>query len=151
MERNKTHIFFPNLEILDFYNLTNLEKICHGPLIANSFGKVKAIKVKSCAQLEHLLLIQMVKSLSPLLEIEIFEWNSMKNIAFIVSMESDIIIYKIEFYLLRSLTLWHLPKVDDFYSNELEFPEPQNWLRTNILILLFNVKVCSFCFCNIPY
>ncbi|XP_045792994.1 disease resistance protein At4g27190-like [Trifolium pratense] len=113
-ERNQVHVSFPILETLSINNLENLEQICHGPLVINSFGKLSVIKVNNCAQLTYLLSLSMVKSLSNLSEIEVCQCNSMKNIVL-----RDLPDEKVEFPSLRSLTLQHLDTLDNFFSYEL--------------------------------
>lgn len=111
MERNQVRVSFLNLETLVLHNLENLEQICRGPLAINSFGKLRVIKVKNCVQLKYLLSVVMVKGLSQLLEIEVCQCSSMKEIVLgdnDSSVNNNIINEKIEFLSLRSLTLEHL-------------------------------------------
>ncbi|WJX81760.1 hypothetical protein P8452_64604 [Trifolium repens] len=110
----KHNVSFPKLETLSINNLENLEKMCHGPLAIKSFGKLSVIKVKNCAKLTYLLSLSMVERLSNLSEIEVCQCNSMKNIVL-----GDLPDEKVEFRSLRSLTLQHLDKLDNFFSYEL--------------------------------
>jgi Leucine-rich repeat (LRR) protein len=114
MERIQANVSFPKLETLSINNLENLEQICHGPLAINSFGKLSVIKVKNCAKLTYLLSVSMVERLSNLSEIEVCQCNSMENIVL-----GDVPDEKVEFRSLRSLTLQHLDKLDNFFCSEL--------------------------------
>ncbi|WJX81759.1 hypothetical protein P8452_64603 [Trifolium repens] len=114
MERIQANVSFPNLETLSINNLENLEQMCHGPLAINSFRKLSVIKVKNCAKLTYLLSVSMVKRLSNLSEIEVCQCNSMENIVL-----GDVPDEKVEFRSLRSLTLQHLDKLDNFFCSEL--------------------------------
>ncbi|KAI9112237.1 hypothetical protein K1719_016760 [Acacia pycnantha] len=120
MERNnETCVLFPELETLSLHNLNNLVKICHGPLYDNSFRKLTVIKVESCDQLVYLFHVLILNALSQLLELEVSKCSSMKRIVLIENddggMTSD---DKIEFHSLHSLSLYHLPAIQDFCSNE---------------------------------
>ncbi|XP_045833623.1 uncharacterized protein LOC123924699 isoform X2 [Trifolium pratense] len=118
-ERNQIHVSFPILETLVLHNLKNLEHICHGPLSITSFGCLSVIKVKNCVQLKYLFSYTMVKGLSHLSEIEVCDCNYMKEIVIEdinSSANNDTANEKIDFLLLRSLTLEHLETIDDFFS-----------------------------------
>ncbi|KAI4354364.1 hypothetical protein L6164_003234 [Bauhinia variegata] len=108
------HDAFPNLEVLNLYNLSKLEKICQETLTRISFQKLKVIIVKSCDQLKSLITSSMVRVLSQLQEIEVSECNLMKDIVF--SDDNETVI---KFHQLRSLNLQHLPTLTEFYSDEL--------------------------------
>ncbi|MCH87675.1 CC-NBS-LRR resistance protein, partial [Trifolium medium] len=120
MERKQIQVFFINLEKLVLQNLKNLEQICHGRIAINSFCKLSVIKVNNCAQLKYLLSYSMVKGLSQLSEIEVCQCNSMKEIVLLKpdSSVDNSTNEKIEFLSLRSLTLEHLQKLDNFFSYE---------------------------------
>ncbi|GAU43412.1 hypothetical protein TSUD_398890 [Trifolium subterraneum] len=119
-DRIQIHVSFPALETLVLHNLRNLEHICHGPLSITSFGSLSVIKVKNCIQLKYLLSYTMVKGLPQLSEIEVCHCNNMKEIVLKdnnSSANNDIANEKIDFLLLRSLTLEHLETIDDFFSS----------------------------------
>ncbi|WJX17439.1 hypothetical protein P8452_07357 [Trifolium repens] len=118
-DRNQIQVSFPILETLVLHNLKNLEHICHGPLSITLFGSLSVIKVKNCVQLKYLFSYTLVKELSHLSEIEVFHCNYMKKIVLKdnnSSANNDIDNEKIDFLLLRSLTLEHLETMDDFFS-----------------------------------
>jgi len=118
-ERNQIYASFPILETLVLHSLENLEHICHGQPSITSFGNLNVIKVKNCVQLKYLFSYAMVKELSHISKIEVCQCNSMKEIVFKDNNSSanyDITYDKIEFLLLRSLTLEHLQTLDNFSS-----------------------------------
>ncbi|KAI4353030.1 hypothetical protein L6164_002008 [Bauhinia variegata] len=112
---------FPKLETLTLQNLNNLEKICHGQLMVNSFSNLKEIKIKSCDRLRYLLSCSLANQLPQLLQLEVSECKSMKTILMV---ESDAIVGRgiMEFHQLRSLALQSLPLLDEFYSDKLKSP-----------------------------
>ena len=120
-ERNTVQVCFVNLEKLVLENLKNLERICHGRLEVNSFGKLSVIKVNNCVQLKHLLSYSMVKGLSHLSDIEVCQCTSMTEIILEdrdPSADNDMANEKIEFPSLHSLSLEHLPKLGNFFAYE---------------------------------
>jgi Leucine-rich repeat (LRR) protein len=148
MERKQIQVFF-NLEKLVLQNLINLEQICHGRISINSFGKLSVIKVNKCAQLKYLLSYSMVKGLTQLLKIEVCQCNSMKEMV-LLRPDSNVengTNEKIEFRSLRSLTLKHLQKLDNFFSYELTSirnEQKDQGLESYVSASFFNAQVCSF-------
>ncbi|RHN79198.1 putative P-loop containing nucleoside triphosphate hydrolase, leucine-rich repeat domain, L [Medicago truncatula] len=121
-KRNQIHVSFPILETLVLHSLKNLEHICHGQPSTTSFGNLSVIKVKNCIQLKYLFSYAVVKELSQISKIEVCQCNSMREIVFEdnnSSANNDITDEKIEFLLLRSLTLEHLETLDNFTSDYL--------------------------------
>ncbi|MED6136074.1 hypothetical protein PIB30_052543 [Stylosanthes scabra] len=101
---------FPNLESLSLQNLSNLERICSGPLPAQAFTKLNVVKVKGCHRMEFVFPHSMVKHLSELLEVEICECKFMtKIVAEKIKEQDDGETDKIQFLKMRSLTLDCLP------------------------------------------
>jgi len=151
-KRNQIHVSFPILETLVLLNLKNLEHICHGPISITSFGSLNAIKVKNCVQLKYLFSFTMVKGLSHLSKIEVCQCNFMKDIVFEdnnSSANNDIIDEKIEFLLLRSLTLEHLETLDNFISYYLTHSRSKRKClgsESNVSAPFFNAQVCYFVF-----
>ncbi|XP_044467793.1 probable disease resistance protein At4g27220 [Mangifera indica] len=104
---------FPELESLILCNLIKLEKICYGQLNAESFSKLRIIKIEKCDRLEYLFASFIAKSLIQLQEIEV---TGCKNLKELFGEESDDhgdeieTNNKTEFNQLCSLTLQRLPK-----------------------------------------
>ncbi|KAI9112197.1 hypothetical protein K1719_016720 [Acacia pycnantha] len=86
---------------------------CHIPKLLE-----RSIKVKCCDQLKYLFSVPMVNALCQLIEIEVLECRSIKNIVFVEkSLPNSVAVDEnIEFGSLQSLTLGYLPAIDDFYS-----------------------------------
>ncbi|RDX94650.1 Disease resistance protein, partial [Mucuna pruriens] len=105
---------FPNLESLFLNNLSNLEHICHGPLIEKSFFTLRVIKVQKCDAMGSLFSNSMVNSLPHLANMEVSECKSMKTIVLMEGEENPLM----EFPELCSLTLRALPKLISFCSSE---------------------------------
>ncbi|KAI4334776.1 hypothetical protein L6164_013486 [Bauhinia variegata] len=114
----QSQVSFPALENIVLQNLSKLETLCHGLLTANSFCKLKILKVKSCDHLKYIFSFSMVKGLHKLLEIDVSECNSLEEIVFV---ESGINMDKSELKLLRSLSLQCLPAVEYFHSKGIEY------------------------------
>jgi len=152
-ERNQIHVSFPILETLVLLNLKNLVHVCHGKPSITSFGNLSVIKVKNCVQLKYLFSYEMVKELSHISKIEVSECNSMKEMVFRdnkSSANNDITDEKIEFLLLRSLTLEHLETLDNFASDYLthhrskeKYQGLEPYASTTPF---FNAQVCYFVF-----
>ena len=47
-------VSFPNLKVLYVSGLDNVEKIWHNQLLANSFSKLKEMKVENCNELQNI-------------------------------------------------------------------------------------------------
>jgi hypothetical protein len=145
---SKEQVSFPILETLVLYNLKNLEHICHGPLSITSFGSLSVIKVKNCVQLKYLFSYTLVKELSHLSEIEVCHCNYMKKIVLKdnnSSANNDIDNEKIDFLLLRSLTLEHLETMDDFFSYHSpnsRSKQEYHGLEPDVSAPFFNAQVC---------
>ncbi|KAJ0087498.1 hypothetical protein Patl1_07059 [Pistacia atlantica] len=71
---------FPMLESLSLHNLIKLEKICHGELYAESFSKLRILKVEKCDMLEHLFSFSEDIKFSQLQEIEVIDCKNLKEI-----------------------------------------------------------------------
>ncbi|XVF30748.1 hypothetical protein REPUB_Repub16aG0085200 [Reevesia pubescens] len=112
---------FPVLETLSLQFLSNLEKICHGEIVAESFRRLKIIKVSSCDRLNNLFTLSTARKLFQLQEIEV---TNCENITEIIAEEREEIIEEneamngIEFCQLRSLTLNYLSNFTSFCSRE---------------------------------
>ncbi|XP_054780674.1 probable disease resistance protein At4g27220 isoform X2 [Prosopis cineraria] len=113
--RNQTDVMlFPKLETLMLHNLSMLKEICDGPRRVDSFGKLRVMKLKSCGRLKYVFLNSIVKNFSQLVEIEVSECHSVENIVSLESMNSGMIINKVEFIPLRRLALQYLPAIVNF-------------------------------------
>nr|KYP54339.1 Disease resistance protein At4g27190 family [Cajanus cajan] len=112
--KNQKHLekAFPKLESLFLYEVNNMEYICHSELTNDSFCKLKSIKLKICGQLKNVF-FSMIKHLSALETIEVYECNSLKEV---VTLEMQSIEDEINFPELRSLTLQSLSEFIGFYT-----------------------------------
>ncbi|TXG59146.1 hypothetical protein EZV62_016975 [Acer yangbiense] len=113
--------FSPKLETLFLHNLINLEKMCHGQLEPESFGKLRIVKVEKCDRLKHLFSFSMAKNLLKLQEIEVTDCKKLEEIVFMESKEQ---VHQnkrtsgTEFSQLRTLTLQSLPQLTSFGFNK---------------------------------
>ncbi|KAJ6757128.1 hypothetical protein OIU74_026388 [Salix koriyanagi] len=101
---------FPFLVSLSLDNLNKLEKICNGQPVAESFSKLRILKVKSCPMLKNLFSLHMERGLLQLEEISIIDCKIMEVI---VAEESGGGADKdeaIKLTHLRTLTLEYLPQ-----------------------------------------
>ncbi|KAG6775144.1 hypothetical protein POTOM_018573 [Populus tomentosa] len=128
---------FLNLDSLFLENLDNLERICHGQLMAESPGNLRILKVKSCHRLKNLFSVSMARRLVRLEEITIIDCKIMEEVVAEES-ESDAADGEpIEFTQLRRLTLQCLPQFTSFHSNR-----RQKLLASDgTSMSLFNTKV----------
>ncbi|XP_048323730.1 disease resistance protein At4g27190 isoform X2 [Ziziphus jujuba] len=121
MEEIHTCCAFVSLELLQLQNLMHLEKIYHGKLAENSFGRLKDIKVGKCDKLKNLFSLSIAKGLLQLKKIEVTSCRMMEEII-IYERENgsqnigDEAVQKIQFPQLCTLKLCFLPKLLDFYS-----------------------------------
>ncbi|XP_031270765.1 uncharacterized protein LOC116129150 [Pistacia vera] len=104
---------FPKLEALVLRHLINLEKICHGQFNAESFSKLRILKIEKCDRLKYLFASSVAKNLTQLQEMEVTDCKNLEEIFGEESkdygdeIETDDMI---EFNQLCSLTLQHLPQ-----------------------------------------
>ncbi|KAH9754583.1 hypothetical protein KPL71_015490 [Citrus sinensis] len=103
---------FPLLESLFLEDLGNLEKICRGPLSAESFCKLKNIRVEGCDKLKNVF--------------PSFEVSSCQNMEVIFAAErgdeaSNNNTQAIELTQLRTLRLCSLPQLTSFCTGDLHF------------------------------
>ncbi|XP_052724933.1 uncharacterized protein LOC108346442 isoform X2 [Vigna angularis] len=131
---------FPNLEYICLYNMMNLKMICYGEVTVTSFAKLKTIKVKMCYRLENLFSFYTIKIstcgeetseisdcnsymnefLASLEMIEVCECESLKEI-----LRIPVNYDKVEFLMLRTLTLQSLPSLTCF-STKVESSRESN-------------------------
>ncbi|KAJ6757117.1 hypothetical protein OIU74_026382 [Salix koriyanagi] len=101
---------FPFLVSLSLDNLNKLEKICNGQPVAESFSKLRILKVKSCPMLKNLFSLHMERGL---LQLEVISIIDCKIMEVIVAEESgggadeD---EAIKLTQVRTLTLEYLPQ-----------------------------------------
>ncbi|KAG5232398.1 disease resistance protein [Salix suchowensis] len=100
-------VAFPFLVSLSLDNLNKLEKICNGQPVAESFSKLRFLKVKSCPMLKNLFSLHMERGLLQLEEISIIDCKIMEVI---VAEESGGEDEAIKLTQLRTLTLEYLPQ-----------------------------------------
>ncbi|GKV13691.1 hypothetical protein SLEP1_g24677 [Rubroshorea leprosula] len=106
---------FPVLEVLVLCNLENMEKICHGPLEAASFRKLRLITIECCNKLKNLFSASIARQLQQLQEIRVKHCSDMEEI--IDDKEEESEGYIVELINLRSLKLQRLPKLISFNSS----------------------------------
>ncbi|KAJ6885240.1 disease resistance protein [Populus alba x Populus x berolinensis] len=108
---------FLNLDSLFLENLDNLERICHGQLMAESPGNLRILQVKSCHRLKNLFSVSMARRLVRLEEITIIDCKIMEEVVAEESENDTAHGEPIEFTQLRRLTLQRLPQFTSFHSN----------------------------------
>ena len=81
-------VAFPSLVTLDISNLDNVEKIWHGDIIANSFGKLKSLSVGYCQKLLNVISSNVVKRLLTLQNLKIVRCNALEEVFDLKSMDS---------------------------------------------------------------
>ncbi|XP_011048886.1 PREDICTED: probable disease resistance protein At4g27220 [Populus euphratica] len=116
---------FLNLDSLFLENLDNLEKICHGQLMAESLGNLRILKVESCHRLKNLFSVSMARRLVRLEEITIIDCKIMEEVVAEESENDAADGEPIEFTQLRRLTLQCLPQFTSFHSNVEESSDSQ--------------------------
>ncbi|KAH9754660.1 Disease resistance protein [Citrus sinensis] len=115
---------FPLLESLFLKDLSNLEKICRGPLTAESFCKLKNIRVRKCDKLKNVFPVVIVRALQQLQSIEV---SSCQNMEVIFAAErgdessNNNGTEVIELTQLRTLELRSLPQLTSFCTGDLHF------------------------------
>ncbi|XP_055808017.1 probable disease resistance protein At4g27220 [Solanum dulcamara] len=139
---------FPVLELMNLVDLTSLQEICHGPLPAGSFSKLKELKldlldslrnlsispnvslanlrsisINRCPRLQNLFPNSVARGLSQLEELRISDCQMMEQ----VFSEDEIADDKVEFSKLKILRLVDLPMLTAFCKGieDMEFPSLQ--------------------------
>ncbi|KAB5529216.1 hypothetical protein DKX38_019297 [Salix brachista] len=101
---------FPFLVSLSLDNLNKLEKICNGQPVAESFSKLRILKVTSCPMLKNLFSLPMERALLQLEEISIIDCKIMEVIVAEESGGGADEDEAIKLTQLRKLTLEYLPQ-----------------------------------------
>ncbi|KAF3457381.1 hypothetical protein FNV43_RR02038 [Rhamnella rubrinervis] len=150
MADDHTRSAFVNLEVLNIGYLENLEKICHGKLAENCFGKLREIRVGNCGKLKNLFPFSVAEGLLQLEKIEMKSCEMMEEIIIYeregdsqnIGHETD---RNIQFPQLHTLILSYLPKLIQFYSpantNCRNIQRKSKQLVSNFTMSLFNEKV----------
>ncbi|XP_052298840.1 probable disease resistance protein At4g27220 isoform X4 [Citrus sinensis] len=121
-ERGDESSKFPLLESLFLTDLRNLEEICRGPLTAESFCKLKAIRVEGCDKLKNVFPLVIGRGLQQLQSIEV---SSCQNMEVIFAAErgdessNNNGTEVIELTQLRKLELRSLPQLTSFCTGDL--------------------------------
>uniref|UniRef100_A0A6N2LEU2 AAA+ ATPase domain-containing protein n=1 Tax=Salix viminalis TaxID=40686 RepID=A0A6N2LEU2_SALVM len=119
---------FPFLVSLSLDNLNKLEKICNGQPVAESFSKLRILKVKSCPMLKNLFSLHMERGLLQLEEMTIIDCEIMEVIVAEESGGEADEDEAIKLTQLRTLTLEYLPQFTSVSSNAASIsqtrPEP---------------------------
>ncbi|XP_060177252.1 probable disease resistance protein At4g27220 [Lycium barbarum] len=143
---------FPILELLNLVDLTSLQEICHGPLPAGSFSKLKELKldlleclkslsiypnvslanlrsisINRCPRLQNLFPISVVRGLSQLEELRISDCQMMEEVFSEDVTGDEVVDDKIKFSKLKILRLVDLPMLKAFCKGieDIEFPSLQ--------------------------
>ncbi|KAJ6434499.1 hypothetical protein OIU84_018084 [Salix udensis] len=131
-------VAFPFLVSLSLDNLNKLEKICNGQPVAESFSKLRILKVKSCPMLKNLFSLHMQRGLLQLEEISIIDCKIMEVIVAEESGSEADEDEAIKLTQLRTLTLEYLPQFTSVSSKSNEIASDTR-LRTPMT--LFNKKI----------
>ncbi|KAH9754621.1 putative disease resistance protein [Citrus sinensis] len=117
---------FPLLESLFLEDLGNLEKICRGSLTAESFCKLKNIRVQRCDKLKNVFPLLIGRGLQQLQSIEVTKCQNMEVIfaADRGDESSNNNTQVIELTQLRTLELGSLPQLTSFCTGDLHFEFP---------------------------
>ncbi|KAH9688656.1 putative disease resistance protein [Citrus sinensis] len=113
---------FPLLESLFLRDLRNLEEICRGPLTAESFCKLKTIRVEGCDKLKNVFPLVIGRGLQQLQSIKV---SSCQNMEVIFAAErgdessNNNGTEVIELTQLRTLELCSLPQLTSFCTGDL--------------------------------
>ncbi|KAJ6694558.1 hypothetical protein OIU85_005258 [Salix viminalis] len=128
-------VAFPFLVSLSLDNLNKFEKICNGQPVAESFSKLRILKVKSCPMLKNLFSLHMERGLLQLEEISIIDCKIMEVIVAEESGGEADEDEAIKFTQLRKLTLEHLPQFTSMSSKSNEIASDTRLRK------LFNKKI----------
>ncbi|KAK9218908.1 hypothetical protein WN943_007546 [Citrus x changshan-huyou] len=117
---------FPVLESLFLRDLRNLEKICRGPLAAESFCQLRDMRVNGCDKLKNVFPLVIGRGLQQLQFIEVTECQ---NLDVIFAAErgdesSNSNTQVIELTQLTILELCYLPQLTSFCTGDLHFEFP---------------------------
>ncbi|XP_060675348.1 disease resistance protein At4g27190-like isoform X2 [Ziziphus jujuba] len=111
---------FVSLDILRLRGLESLEKICHGKLTENCFGKLRVIEVYNCDKLKNLFSFSIAIGLLHLEKIEVDRCETMEEVIYEREDDSQSIsnetFQKIPFPKLKTLKLCSLRNLIQYYS-----------------------------------
>ncbi|KAH9688685.1 Disease resistance protein [Citrus sinensis] len=115
---------FPLLESLFLRDLRNLEEICRGPLTAESFCKLKTIRVEGCDKLKNVFPLVIGRGLQQLQSVKVSSCQNME--VFFAAERGDESSNNngtevIELTQLRTLELHSLPQLTSFCTGDLHF------------------------------
>lgn len=132
---------FPCLESFSLRFMMKLEKICHGKLMIESFGKLRLLEVSYCDQLKNLFSFSVAKGLLQLKDIQVTNCKMMEEMVTCKGEDDTLnvdneVIGSIEFPQLCSLRLERLPMLMQFCTTQKE-----ELLTTDPTMPLFNEKV----------
>lgn len=113
---------FTILESLFLENLQNLKSICYGQVSPKSFGNLRVIKVKKCANVKNLFSFSLVRNLAQLEEIEISECGKMQEVLTNAGRENNELESTFEMPNLCILTLNCLQEMRSFCDKAHELP-----------------------------
>ncbi|TXG69582.1 hypothetical protein EZV62_004517 [Acer yangbiense] len=138
-------VAFPHLQTLSLYDLSSLEKTCHGQFSSPySFCQLRTIRVERCVKLKNIFSSSIARHLSQLERITVNNCENMEEIFSIVGSENEeIVLEKLDY-----LCLWNLRKLRSFTYDEEEVGSTCDEERQmkDSLMPLFDGKVK---FCNL--
>ena len=111
-------VAFPNLEILEIFNMNGLKRICHNKLYENSFSNLKNLNVKNVEELQNVFLSHYVLRRFQFLEsLEVVNCSSLEKVFDIQELKDVKAGREMVSSNLRILHIKGLPKLQCIWNN----------------------------------
>lgn len=136
--RNSPNPALPKLETFTLQNLSNLDKICHGPIPQSSFTKLRSFEVKGCKKLKNLLWCSLSRDLPQLRAIKVSDCQTITEIFVVEKADKEIIFPK-----LRSLELEFLPNLKNLCAPTRMFTSEALFNEKVVMPHLELLKLCK--------